>query len=153
MFGKKNSNHRSASGGITLLATSVEVTGDIHFSGDLEVEGTVNGNVSADEQSDARIRLMEKGKVNGDIHAPRIVINGHVTGDVYATEHLELAANAVVNGNVHYCVIEMVKGAEVNGSLVHIVEGQDTPSKFKSTSGSAQETADVAELSSAVKSA
>jgi hypothetical protein len=30
-----------------------------------------------------------------------------------------LATKAVVNGNVHYALIEMVMGAEVNGSLVH----------------------------------
>ena len=36
---------------------------------------------------------------------------------------VELAANAVVTGTVHYNLIEMVMGAQVNGSLVHGGDG------------------------------
>src|SRR5690606_28481521 len=102
--------------------------GDIKFDGHLEVEGTVTGNILADEATNARVRVLERGVVKGEVRAPYVVINGHVTGDVHATKHLELAAHAVVNGNVHYQVIEMVKGAQVNGNLVHI---DDVPGKKK----------------------
>ena len=34
-------------------------------------------------------------------------------------KQIELATNAKVKGNVYYNVIEMAKGAEVNGSLIH----------------------------------
>lgn len=126
MFGgKKDKDNIFANGGTTLLARSVEIIGDIKFAGNLEVEGIVTGNIYAQSESDARVRIMEKGEVKGEINAPKIVINGQVTGDVYSTKHIELAANAVVNGNVHYNVIEMVKGAEVNGNLVHVAEKEE----------------------------
>ncbi len=115
--GKKEKNHFAA-GGTTLLARAVEVQGEIRFGGTLEIEGKVIGNVYADPASEAQVNV--KGEVEGEIRAPKVIINGHVIGDVYCTKHLELASKAVVNGNVHYAVIEMVKGAEVNGSLVHI---------------------------------
>ena len=130
MFGgKKDKDNIFANGGTTLLARSVEIIGDIKFGGNLEVEGIVTGNIYAQSETDARVRIMEKGEVKGEINAPKIVINGQVTGDVYSTKHIELAANAVVNGNVHYNVIEMVKGAEVNGNLVHVAEKADTKTK------------------------
>ena len=117
MFGKKNKSLGGfASGGTTLLSKSTEIVGDIHFSGNLEVEGVVRGNIVAD--NDARVRVMAKGLVEGEITAPNIVINGRVLGNVHSTKHLELAANAVVEGNVHYKLIEMVKGAQVNGNLL-----------------------------------
>lgn len=124
MLGGKNKESQFSAGGTTLLAKSVEITGDIKFGGTLEVEGRVKGNVFAAADSDAQVNVRDKGFVEGEIRAPKIMINGQVTGDVYSDKHLELAAKAVVNGNVHYRVIEMVKGAQVNGSLVHIPEGE-----------------------------
>ncbi|MCY4045466.1 MAG: polymer-forming cytoskeletal protein [Cellvibrionales bacterium] len=102
----------------TLIAQDTQITGDIKFSGLLEVEGTILGNVSASDSGDAHIRIQESGRVEGDIHVQRVVINGNVTGKVYS-ETLELAAKAHVEGNVHYSTIEMMKGAQVNGNLVH----------------------------------
>ena len=100
------------------------------FSGTLDIEGTVNGDVLAVSDSDALIRVRENGCVNGDIRAPKIIINGKINGDVYSIDHLELASEAEVNGNVHYQEIEMVKGAHVNGNLVHTAvkpSAQTTP--------------------------
>ncbi|WP_237059522.1 bactofilin family protein [Microbulbifer sediminum] len=112
----------SGSNHTTLIARQTEVSGDLHFRGNLVVEGTVNGNVSAHSDSDARLQIVDGGKVEGEIRVPHVVINGNVKGDVYAVRHLELSAKAMVEGNVHYKLIEMVKGAQVNGSLVSNVE-------------------------------
>ena len=108
-----------AAGSTTLVSKSTQVVGDIHFSGNLEIEGRVKGNIFAEEGSDARVRIMEKGLVEGQINVPTIVINGTVKGDVHSGKHVELAAKAEVSGNVHYNLIEMVKGSQVNGSLVY----------------------------------
>jgi|TARA_B110000116_G_C16777983_1_gene556783 cytoskeletal protein CcmA (bactofilin family) len=130
MFGKKNKGMGGfASGGTTLLSKSTEIVGDIHFSGNLEVEGIVRGNIVAD--NDARVRIMEKGLVEGEVTAPNIVINGRVVGNVHSSKHVELAANAVVEGNVHYNLIEMVKGAQVNGNLVFSPDGSEKPEIIK----------------------
>lgn len=118
MWGKKDSSKGKSSGGTTLISKSTEVIGNVNFSGSLEIEGRVKGNIFAEEGSQARVRVMETGVVEGDISAPTVVINGAVNGDVYASKHVELAAKATVTGNVHYQVIEMVKGAQVNGNLV-----------------------------------
>lgn len=113
-----------ASGSTTLISKSTELVGDIHFNGNLEIEGRVRGNIYAEEGSDARVRIMEKGLVEGEICVPTIVINGSVNGDVHSSKHVELAAKAAVQGNVHYNMIEMVKGAQVNGSLLYSGAGK-----------------------------
>ena len=130
MFKKKENPF--ANGGHTIFDHPLAIEGNVRFAGTLDIEGTVHGNVSAEKGADALVRVRTKGVVNGEIHAPKIIINGNVNGDVYCSKHLELAANAVVNGNVHYRVIEMVKGAEVNGNLVHMTEKAEAESASKS---------------------
>jgi cytoskeletal protein CcmA (bactofilin family) len=103
----------------TLISKATEITGDVHFGGVLEVEGKVRGNIYADDDSSAEVRVRESGLVQGEIKVPSVIINGLVEGDVHSTQHLELAAKGRVVGNVYYHLIEMVMGSEVNGSLCH----------------------------------
>lgn len=111
---------QSASNNVTtLISKTTEITGDIHFSGALEIEGKVFGNIYADDDSSSEIRIRETGLVKGEIQSPLVIINGMVEGNVYSSSHIELASKARVQGNVYYHLIEMVMGSEVNGSLSH----------------------------------
>lgn len=103
----------------TLISKDSDIIGDVKFTGDLEVQGLVQGNIIAKADNGATVRVVDGGRVEGEIHAPVIIINGLVRGDIHCGEHIELAAKANVEGNVHYNLIEMVKGAQVNGSLVY----------------------------------
>lgn len=117
--GKKRPASRKPVGQFdTLISSTTSVQGDIRFSGGLHIDGRVEGNLVAEENSDAVLRVSEVGEVTGDIVAPHVIINGTVNGDLYAAEHLELATKAAINGNVYYNLLEMAMGAEVNGSLV-----------------------------------
>ncbi len=104
----------------TLISSSTTVNGDIHFEGELIIEGRVVGKVLAEEDSEAQLRVAENGSIEGDIEVPLAVINGSVNGNVRASKHIELAAQGVVNGNVVYNLIEMVMGSAVNGSLTRM---------------------------------
>lgn len=118
MWGKKEKSAGFVNGSTTLISGTTELMGDIKFTGNLEVEGRIRGNIYAEEGTDARVRIMEKGLVEGEICAPTVIINGTVQGDVHSSKHVELAAKATVTGNVNYNMIEMVMGAQVNGNLV-----------------------------------
>jgi len=116
----------SGSNHTTLIANQTEVCGDMHFRGNLVIEGRVRGNVSAHSDSDARLQIVDGGMIEGEIRVPHVVINGDVKGNVFASRHLELSSKAMVEGNVHYKLIEMVKGAQVNGALVSNVDMEST---------------------------
>lgn len=124
MLGSKKTGVRGA-GKTTLIAEGTQVVGDVLFVGNLEVEGTVQGNITAEAERDALVRVLGEGCVEGEIRAPNIVINGVVNGDVYCTRQLELAPRGRVNGDVYYALVEMSAGAEVNGSLTHLGEASD----------------------------
>ncbi|MCB1691201.1 MAG: polymer-forming cytoskeletal protein [Pseudomonadales bacterium] len=121
MFGSRNKSEA----GITLVANNCELTGDVLFSDQLLVNGTVKGNVYAREGSKAVVTISEKGRVKGEIRAPKVIVNGKVFGDIYSDKHIELAARAEVKGNVYYNLIEMVMGSRVDGNLIHVKPGKD----------------------------
>ncbi len=120
MFGKdKPMSQGNGTHHTTLISAGTEIVGDIHFTGSLEIEGKVRGNIAASAEGDATVRVLGSGMVEGNIKVPVVVINGTVKGDVHSSTLVELAANARVAGNVHYTLVEMVKGAQINGSLIY----------------------------------
>jgi cytoskeletal protein CcmA (bactofilin family) len=120
MLGSKKT--ASVSGGTTLVSHDTVIVGNVHFSGNLDVEGLVQGNIIAQSEKEALLRIVGKGRVEGEIRVPCVIINGAVQGNVYSSKHLELASKSRVQGNVFYTLIEMAAGAEVNGSLTHMAE-------------------------------
>lgn len=117
MFNRKKRKQIDAS---SIIGHQTHVLGDINFEGRLHINGTVRGNVSADQDDRAMLTLSENGSIHGNVKVPYVVLNGPVTGSVYAMDHIELAPKARVEGDVHYALIEMAMGAEVNGKLVRI---------------------------------
>jgi cytoskeletal protein CcmA (bactofilin family) len=108
---KAFTNHHS------LLCSATKVVGDIYFSGDFYLEGSVKGNIYAEEGKPSKLIVAETGVVEGEIHAFNVIINGHVRGAIHSSKHIELAAKAVVEGAIHYQSIEMVKGAQLKGQM------------------------------------
>ena len=130
MFSKNKTsepaNAANSKDNTTLIAPGTVIHGNVRFFGIMHLEGSVQGNIASE---DGLLTVAGNGDVEGDIHAARVVIDGNVRGNVYASEHLELAAGAVIEGNVFYQVVEMAKGAQVNGGLKHYANGMpETPS-------------------------
>lgn len=103
----------------TLISRATKVVGDLYFTGELQLEGKVTGNIIAENEKDAKLVIADTGLVEGEIRAPVVIVNGKVQGNIYSSKHLELAAKGNVVGTVHYHSIEMVKGAQVNGSMIN----------------------------------
>lgn len=108
----------------TLVGRNTTLRGDIIFTGGLHIDGTIEGNVIAEEGSSSALSLSEHGCIKGEVRVPNITLNGKVNGDVHASHNIELASHASVTGNVFYNLIEMAMGAEVNGKLVHVSEAE-----------------------------
>jgi len=133
----------SVSGGTTLISHETVVIGELHFSGNLDVEGLVQGNIIASSDKDALLRIVGKGRVEGDIRVPYAIINGAVQGNVYSTKILELASKSRVQGNVYYTQVEMAAGSQVNGCLTRMADTDLTAE----TSGTGAELAEARENS------
>ena len=126
MFKKINAGLATmASDSTTLISEGTELSGDISFSGTLEILGTVTGNIIS-EQKDARVRVLNGGSVEGDIKAAIIEVNGTIKGNIFAIDRLCLEPTCTVTGNIHYSNMEMRSGAQLVGSCNY---QQMTPAK------------------------
>ena len=129
MFGRKKGF--SAARIDTLVGQGTQITGDLVFSGGLHVDGTIKGNVVAEEGSTALLILSEFGRIEGEVTVPNMVLNGEIVGDVFGSTRVELAPKSRVKGSVYYNLIEMAIGAEVNGGLVHQPNGDKLPKRLE----------------------
>ncbi len=121
MFNRKQRRHTVVD---TLVGGNTKINGDLTFEGGCHVDGTINGNVSADTESDSALSVSEDANIKGGVTVPYVVLHGIVRGDVFASKRVELGPTARVICNVYYNLIEMAIGAEINGKLVHQPEGQ-----------------------------
>jgi len=113
-------NSRNSNGTVnvsTQVGKGTTIDGDLQFSGGLLIEGTIKGNITA-ENDQATLILHEHGRIQGEVRVPSMVLNGSIDGDVFASGKVELFEKSRVCGDVYYNLLEMAVGAEVNGKLV-----------------------------------
>ena len=132
MFGRKKAF--SAARIDTLVGQGTEINGDLVFSGGLHVDGTINGNVVAEQGSTAILILSEFGRIEGEVKVPNMVLNGEIVGDVYGSTRVELAPKSRIKGSVYYNLIEMAIDAAVNVGLVHQPQGDQLPKRLEDKS-------------------
>ena len=109
----------------SLIGAGTRVTGDIHFTGGLRVDGEILGSVIAEPGKASTLVLSEQSRVNGEIRVTHLVLNGTVAGPIEASEYLELQSKAKVTGDVKYKTLEIQLGAIVEGKLAHISEATE----------------------------
>ncbi|MGF1548478.1 MAG: polymer-forming cytoskeletal protein [Thiotrichales bacterium] len=126
MWGKNKSSKARSAHVDTVIGKTTTIKGDLTFSGNLHIEGTVVGNLKADGDSESTLVLDEDGMIQGDVSVPNVIINGTVEGDIFSTNHAELLPKARIKGNFYYNLVEMAIGSEVNGNLVHRKEEQSS---------------------------
>lgn len=122
MFGKHSKPQSRID---SLIGLGTKVTGDVHFTGGLRVDGEICGSVIADQGKASTLVLSEQARVDGEIRVTHLVLNGTVTGPIEAGEYLELQSKARVTGDVKYKTLEIQLGAIVDGKLAHISEASE----------------------------
>lgn len=125
MFGKKKDAFIELTKLSSLVASNVEVTGDLSFVDGLRIDGHVRGNVLSRPGTKSLLVLSDQGCITGNVRSHDAVINGVIVGDVEVEHFLELQANARITGNITYRQLRMDCGASVDGKLNKIVEGAD----------------------------
>ena len=147
-----NSKKIKASKIETLIGQSIEILGDVKFSGGLHLDGKITGNVSSDDTAGSVLVVSDKGRVEGDVSVSFAIINGEVIGNVYASEKLELSGRARITGHVHYNLLEMASGAEVNGKMLHDQQKKLLEHQKKETVSTSKPEDDTSELDASASS-
>jgi len=101
----------------SILSSDLTITGNIKTSGDIQVEGTVEGDIRAH-----LLTVGEGATIRGEIVADDIVVNGRVVGRVRGLK-VRLTSSARVEGDIIHKTIAIESGAHFEGS----VQRQDDP--------------------------
>jgi cytoskeletal protein CcmA (bactofilin family) len=93
-----------------LIGANSHFMGDIDTKGTLRIDGSLDGNVTADW-----VILGEKGGVKGNITSRGIVIGGRVEGNLSAKEIIEIKSKGRVYGDIHTSKLTIVEGGLFDG--------------------------------------
>lgn len=97
--------------GPSLLSADISLTGNLATSGQLQIEGTVDGDVRAHKLS-----IGETATIRGEVVADDLVVQGKVSGRIRALK-VRLATTARVEGDIVHKTISIEAGAYFEGSV------------------------------------
>ena len=95
----------------SVLSSDLTVVGNLRTTGDIQVEGTVEGDIRAH-----MLTVGESATIRGEIVADDIVVNGRVIGRVRGLK-VRLTATARVEGDIIHKTIAIESGAHFEGSV------------------------------------
>jgi cytoskeletal protein CcmA (bactofilin family) len=101
----------------SVLSSDLTVVGNLKTTGDIQVEGVIEGDIRAH-----LLTVGESATIRGEIVADDIVINGRVIGRVRGLK-VRLTSTARVEGDIIHKTIAIESGAHFEGS----VQRQDDP--------------------------
>ena len=101
----------------SVLSSDLHITGNVKTTGDIQVEGTVEGDIRAH-----LLTVGESATIKGEIVADDVVINGRIVGRVRGLK-VRLTSTARVEGDIIHKTIAIESGAHFEGS----VQRQDDP--------------------------
>jgi cytoskeletal protein CcmA (bactofilin family) len=109
----------------SVLSSDLTVTGNIKTTGDIQVEGVVEGDIRAH-----LLTVGESATIKGEIVADDVVVNGRVVGRVRGLK-VRLTSSARVEGDIVHKTIAIESGAHFEGSVQRqddpLSNGQGTP--------------------------
>ncbi len=97
--------------GTSVLSADLTVVGNLKTAGDIQVEGTVEGDIRAH-----LLTVGETATIRGEIMADDIVVNGRVIGRVRGLK-VRLTSTARVEGDIIHKTIAIESGAHFEGSV------------------------------------
>lgn len=95
----------------SILSSDLVVKGNLKTTGDIQIEGTVEGDIRAH-----LLTVGEGATVKGEVMADDVVVNGRVVGRVRGLK-IRLTSTARVEGDIIHKTIAIESGAHFEGSV------------------------------------
>lgn len=112
----------TSSNSFSVLGTDLKITGDIHASEDLHIDGSVEGDIDC-----ASLVQGEQSEISGAIKSDNARLAGSVTGSI-TVKTLVILKTARIAGDVFYDTLTIEQGASVEGKFAQRAQGAAVPS-------------------------
>lgn len=107
----------------SIISSDVAITGAVVSSGEIQLDGAVDGNVRA-----TGLIIGETGSIKGEVVAETIDIRGHVSGSIRG-QKVRLAASAKVDGDIIHASLSIEANAVFEGQVKHSKDPINAESK------------------------
>jgi len=123
MFSKEDEkNLREQIGpAVTVIAPGTEIKGTIKGRDTMRVSGYFEGNINCARM----VWIDHSGRIDGNIHASRIINEGELNGNIDSAEKVEIRSSGRMIGNINASKIIIAQGCFFDGEA-HILE-KDNP--------------------------
>lgn len=106
----------------TIIAKGITLSGDLHGTGNILVEGAVIGGI----RLDGAVTVARSGAVRGPIEADTVYVSGCVVGNITAKACLHLEMTGSITGDVTMRTFTISDGGYFNGQS-HMTESGAEP--------------------------
>lgn len=128
-LGLGSQNTQSSLG--AFLGNGSKIMGQLAFSGPVEIDGNVEGEIVAQD----KLTIGEAASIKGTIHGSEILIKGTVQGDIVASKKLVIKRPAKILGNISTPSLTIEEGVTFDGKCS--MSSSSAQSQGKSQSKSA----------------
>ena len=102
----------------SFISEDLSISGDIEFSDELVIAGSVNGTIKFKGEGSGLVRVLSSGIVVGEIQSKSLEILGKVEAEVTCTKLVSIKATANVTGTLKYMQLEVQSDAVPNVELI-----------------------------------
>tara|TARA_R110002167_G_scaffold23820_3_gene84483 strand:+ start:91 stop:561 length:471 start_codon:yes stop_codon:yes gene_type:complete len=93
----------------SIISADLRISGNLDTSGQMQIDGTVNGDVSCDT-----LTIGEGASIVGEVTADSVIIHGRVEGRIKA-KRVELSRTARITGDIWHDSLSIEAGAFLDG--------------------------------------
>jgi cytoskeletal protein CcmA (bactofilin family) len=96
---------------VTVISPNIRFTGNIKGEDTLRISGYFKGKIHC-----RRMVWVEKtGRIEGTVHARRVIIEGEINGNIESADHVELRSNGRMIGDINASKITVAQGCFFDG--------------------------------------
>lgn len=105
---------------VNLISQGTEITGDVKSSGDIRIDGVLNGNMV----TKGKVVIGPTGRVKGEVECKNSEVSGLIDGKITVTQLLNLKASSKINGTIVTSKLSIEPGAVFTGNCA-MKEGEN----------------------------
>jgi len=105
---------------VNLISQGTEITGDIKSTGDVRIDGVLNGNMV----TKGKVVIGPTGRVKGEVECKNSEISGLIDGKITVSQLLNLKASSRINGTIITAKLSIEPGAVFTGNCA-MKEGEN----------------------------
>jgi len=110
---KKKRLEDKAGGVESVIAAGTKFKGTITGEAGARISGSLEGDISSQQL----VWVEQKGRVDGNIRGPFVIVEGELIGNIESAEQVEVRTHGRVTGNIETMMIAMAEGCVFNGQI------------------------------------